>query len=357
MSAESNDVLYKAAAVHIFKYEDGAIIKRGTLETYVRGESAFEVLQTIFDQAAKGTTVDEFLGRFPVEDRTAVDQIVHSLIERRLLIPAHDEMEFERATETPENIFYWEFNQNAESVRARLREMRIVIVGVNEISRELVSCLTHSGFEDYQVVDYERLRNRHFYRDDGELDMDRWSEVVPTSLSEWETAVQHTGVACVVATADHGGLHWLRSWNDRCLAHRQHFFPVVLQNLIGYVGPYVIPGETACFECLRARQNANLSRPDQQRASEMVAFESQDVLGYHPLMPRAVAQTAAMELVKFCSGVLPFARVGSLIEVDLMTPALTTRKVLRIPSCPVCGSMHRYAPASTSPIEKVMPGR
>ena len=64
MSAESNDVLYKAAAVHIFKYEDGAIIKRGTLETYVRGESAFEVLQTIFDQGLRARQSTSSLGAF-----------------------------------------------------------------------------------------------------------------------------------------------------------------------------------------------------------------------------------------------------------------------------------------------------
>ncbi len=356
MNSEGDDVIYRAVPAQLIEYGDGAIIKRGTLETYVRGEGAFQVLQRILEYAADGTTIDKFRDAFDPEERDAVDFILNRLIERRLLVQAND-VAAENGSETPENIFYWEFNQNAELARARLREVRLAIIGVTEIARELVRCLSDSGFEGYEVVDDDRLRNLLFYRADGELDLDRWNADAPISLAEWESQVQHRGVECIVATADHGGLHWLRRWNERSIVHRRHFFPVVLHNMIGCVGPYVIPGETACFECLRARQNSNLSHPDQQRAAEMVAFESQGVLGYHPLMPRAVAGTAAMELVKFWSGALPFEQVGSLIEVDLLTPGLTTRKVLRIPSCEVCGTMHKFASASASPLENVFPSQ
>jgi len=357
MNSADDGIIYASVPVQLIQYEDGVIVKRGTLETYVRGEKAFAVLQSILDQAAKGAAIDEFASSFPPEERPAVDYILEKLIERRLLVPATDAPEFGAAAETPEDVFYWEFNQDAKLVRAGLRDVRIAIIGVNEIARELVECLAHSGFEAYHVIDYDRLRNLHFYRDDGALDLDRWTGLSPVPVTDWEREVHHRGVDCVVATADHGGMHWLRGWNARCVARRYHFFPVVLYNMIGSVGPLVIPGETACLECLRARQNSNLSHPDAQRAAELVAFESQAVLGYHPLMPRAVAQIAAMELVKFHSRALPFARVGSLIEMDLLTPGLTTRRVLRVPSCPVCGSLQTNAPAGASPLENAMPGR
>jgi bacteriocin biosynthesis cyclodehydratase domain-containing protein len=355
MSSERVETVYKVVPVHLIKLEDGTILKRGTLETYVRGEMAFEVLHSVLANAAEGATIEELLAGFGQEDRSVVDQILHQLIARRLMIRANDTGGFETGSETAENIFYWEFGQDAESVRARLREVRIAIIGVNEIARELAQCLSVSGFEDPLVVDCDRLRSRRFYLDDGGLDVDSWTGAVPISESEWERQEQHRNTECVVATSDHGGLHWLRRWNARGVARRQHFFPVTMQNLTGCVGPYVIPGETACFECVRARQNSNLSRPDHQRAAEKVAFECQDVLGYHPLMPRVVAHAAAMELVKFWSRALPFAQAGSLIEIDLLTPRLTTRKVLRIPSCPVCGGLYRHAPTSASPSESMMP--
>jgi thiazole/oxazole-forming peptide maturase SagC family component len=125
--------------------------------------------------------------------------------------------------------------------------------------------------------------------------------------------------------------------------------------MIGYIGPYIIPGETACYECLRARQNSHLANSEQERAFELVAFESQDVVGFHPAMPGAVAHVAAMELIKLFSHTLPFRNVASLIEFNLLVPRLTNRKVLRIPTCAVCRTLQMHAATSVDTNE-AMPG-
>ncbi|SRR6266487_5755254 len=348
MTFEPDTQIFKALPSHLIPFEDGVIIKRGTLQTRVRGERALEVLQRLLERADRGASLDELRAEFPPEDRVAVDCLLDQLVARRLLVPVGDPEEDESRQETPEQIFFWEFGQDAEEVRARLRDVRIAVVGVNEISKELVRCLALGGIEQCHVVDYTLFRNTRLFHDDGELDADHWPAVETVALREWGEIVQGSGVDCVVATADHGGTHWMRQWNQMCVASGRAFFPVALRNLIGYIGPYVIPGETACFECLHARQNSNLSDPVAQRAAEAVAFESQAVMSFHPVMPCVVAQVAAMELIKVFSRALPFIHVGSLVEVDLLTPGLTTRKVLRIPSCPVCRSLQRQAPASAS---------
>jgi thiazole/oxazole-forming peptide maturase SagC family component len=141
---------------------------------------------------------------------------------------------------------------------------------------------------------------------------------------------------CLVATSDFGGMHLLRSWNEFCVLHRRTFLPVLLQDMIGYVGPLVIPGETACFECFRLRRNTHLPDPQSRQLIEAVAFEGQRTAGFLPPMASLLGDVAAIELLKLMTLAPPLWRVGTVIEVNLMAPDMSARGVLKLPRCPVC---------------------
>jgi len=53
-------------------------------------------------------------------------------------------------------------------------------------------------------------------------------------------------------------------------------------------------------------------------------------------MASILGDVGAVELTKFYSGLLPRTQIGTLIEVDLMEPRINSRKVLKVPRCPVC---------------------
>lgn len=352
MTTDSSPTRYRMLPVHVIEHRGGAILKRGSLETRIGGERAFEVLRRIVEEAREGAPLERLREHFIEAERPTIDYLLKQLIERRLLVPTD---EWPAGGDTPEGIFYWEFGQDAGAVRSRLREARLVIVGVNEITRELNCVLLRSGFERMVVVDYPVFRNLRLFGDGGALDQRAWGEPPPMSLAEWEESATTDLVDCLIATSDHGGLHWMRQWNRFCAENCLDFFPVVLQNLIGYIGPYIIPGETACFECVRARQNSHLDRPEEERAFEAVASEAQDVVGFHPAMSGAVANVAAMALVNLFSRTLPFTQVASLIELNLVVPRMVARKVLRIPNCAVCRTM--WENAAVSPYrDEMMPG-
>jgi molybdopterin-synthase adenylyltransferase len=42
-------------------------------------------------------------------------------------------------------------------------------------------------------------------------------------------------------------MQFMRKWNDFCVRNDHAFLPIVLRDLIGYVGPLVIPHKTACY--------------------------------------------------------------------------------------------------------------
>jgi molybdopterin-synthase adenylyltransferase len=350
MELDITTPVYRARPVQVIDHDNGVILKRGALETHVQGERALDIVRIVLETAHAGATKDQLLQPFPPIEQPAVDYLIDQLIQRRILDQSEHPLE-----ETPESIFYWELDQDEREVKARLRQAKIAIVGVNELSLELSRSLRRSGFEPCDIIDYPLLRNLRLFNDDGTTTAE-WSEDSPLALDEWQKDASHESIDCIVATCDHGGLHWLRHWNQFCVANGLRFYPVALQNLIGHIGPYVVPGETACFECLRARQNSNLARPEEERAVEMLAFDTQSVVSFHPAMPGAVAHIAAMQLVKVFGQTLPFSPESSFIEVNLLVPKLVTRRVLRIPNCSVCQTLLANAAVNTEKNKGFMPG-
>src|SRR5262249_19538550 len=185
--------------------------------------------------------------------------------------------------------------------------VRVAVLGVNSVSRHLVLSLLASGMDRVPVIDYRLLCNLRFFDDDGRLSTPEWPPPLPAPADyrEWAAELDPEALDCLIATSDFGGLQLMRPWNEFCVQHRIRFFPVVLQDLIGYIGPLVVPGETACFECVRARQNAHFDDPKLARAPEGVAFEGQAVAGYHPAMAAALGSIAAFELGRFYGGGAP----------------------------------------------------
>ena len=159
-------------------------------------------------------------------------------------------------------------------------------------------------------------------------------------------------LGCLIASSDFGGWETLYEWNRFCVQYHKHFLPVVLQDLVGYVGPLVIPGETACLECVRMRRNSHAEDHEVRGLIEESAFEGQGAIGFHPSMASILGDIAALELTKFYSEALPRPKVGTLIEVNLLETGLTSRKVLKVPRCPVCSPL--LARSSVSPDKTVV---
>jgi thiazole/oxazole-forming peptide maturase SagC family component len=211
-----------------------------------------------------------------------------------------------------------------------------------------VRSLTAGGATNVEVVDYQLLCNLRLFDDNGSVLPNEWPAPLPQprSYREWIEELDPSASTCIVGTSDFGGAQLLRPWNRFCVERGCHFLPVLLQDLIGYVGPLVVPRETACFECARARQNSLMPNPAEARLLEQVAFEGQGVNGFHPAMAWIVGDIAAVELTKIYGGFVPRNGLGKLIEINLLGPQLTEHRVLKLPRCEVCSKAHQQSPTS-----------
>jgi bacteriocin biosynthesis cyclodehydratase domain-containing protein len=338
----------RAVPAQIISCENGVVLKRGVLEVHIEGDRASEVIESLYLAVAEGdATREQLVALFPRPDQSAVEDLIERLIERRLFVYSEDES----ARDDPDDpvaVFYWNLGYRVNEVKRHLNERKISILGVNHITRQLVLTLAASGVDAVTVVDYPLLRNLLLFDADETLRADRWCNTDPMEFEEWKEQLSGETVECIVAASDFGGAHWMRQWNEVCVKNKLHFLPIVLQNLIGYLGPAVIPGETACYECLRARQNSHLQNVELYRAPELVAFWGQEIVSFHPAMASILGDIGAIELTKLYSGAIPRRNVGTLIEVNMLLPAITLRKVLKVPRCSVCGPTVSRAPTAAS---------
>lgn len=349
----------RALPVQLIPMGSAVILRRGAIEVRIDGERAREAIETVLTAlSGQGATLAEVCEHFAEPDRPAVTRLLGELRTRRLLVPADSPMGTPppgiptgydtTASDTPVgdsrlDVFYWHFGQRAADVAQSLSSRQIAVVGVNAVSRRLVGALTAIGAHHIEVVDYPPLRGVELVATDNGTGC-AGTAVVHT---EWLDRAEADEVHCVLATSDFGASEHLRLWNRFCVERGIPFLPVVLRELLGTVGPLVMPGETPCYECLRARESSHLDDPAAYHAVAETAFEGQPFAALHPSAATVLAELAAFELSKWFGGARPATRqVGTLVEVNVAEPAVRVRRVLRVPRCPVCSpSTAHSAPA------------
>lgn len=335
---------YRALPLQVIDVDGGVILKRGLVEVRVVGRGAAGAVRTLLEAASGAGIAEGDVGAlFAGAERSGAEALLRRLIERRFLVEepgaapgaaAGDP----RPEEDPAAVFYWHFGEGRAEVAARVAGRRVVIVGVNRISRQLARSLRDSGISSFDVRDDPLLRNGSFFDDAGALRPSAWPAELgaPIAHGGGVHATDPGSFGCLVATAELGGMQLLRPWNEHCVLHRRLFLPVLLEDMIGHVGPLVVPGETACFECFRLRRSTHEADPWARRAIEAASSGGRPAAGSLPPMASVLGDVAAVELLKLLGLHPPVGELGAAVEVNLLASDMTARRVLRLPRCPVC---------------------
>ncbi|NBB84497.1 MAG: hypothetical protein GVY28_13985, partial [Alphaproteobacteria bacterium] len=291
--------------VQVIEVDDGVLLARGSTQVRLTGRGAFDVVADVLTALQPpGRPRSELLAAAAGPERAKLGQLLDLLVARRLVVPSEGAPPLaDPGADAAEDVFFWDFGLAAADVRARFAERRVHVAGVNRLGVALAEALGRAGFTDLALIDAPLLRNLALFDDAGALRPGALPADAPAPIEEtaWRGAADAGGDGrpdLLVVTSDFGGKALFRPWNEWAVGAGVAFFPVVLQQLVGSIGPYVQPYETPCYECVRGRENANMDDPAAQRALESMAFEGQFATGAHPLMPAMVAQHAAFELTK-----------------------------------------------------------
>jgi len=113
-----------------------------------------------------------------------------------------------------------------------------------------------------------------------------------------------------------------------------------LEGLDAVVGPIVVPGQTACWNCWRLRQLANEEHPQAAHALQTSLLSHRPTprtRTYLAPMPSLLGHLLAMEATKLISRYTPSGLVGRLLVQNLVTLETTIHTAVRMPWCEVCG--------------------
>lgn len=343
--------------LQLIETDDGVLLKRGNTILNVNGQGAKVAVPVVLSSLAlPGSTQEEVLQKFTGPDSTAVSQFIEKLVANKLAVPAESSDLPPTSQESHLDVFYWHFGESTAKVTERINRQRISILGVNHISQQLSLGLVTSGVENFEVIDDPALGNTRLLNEDGTYRFGLGGgSRQPKPLQNWKEQTDPASVNCLVATSDFGGLALLRDWNQFCVENKVFFLPVVLQDQVGYVGPLVVPGETACLECLLVREQSHKTDRQSLEKIDASAHEGQSVVGFHPSMASILGDLAVFELTKFFSGVLPGRKVGTVLEVNLLSTRMTPRKVLKVPRCSVCSPLITRTPTNPSKAYSLLP--
>jgi bacteriocin biosynthesis cyclodehydratase domain-containing protein len=340
------ETLYTFRPLHLIPIDDGVILRRGAEKVKVSGEHAHAIVETLVAKTARGTpqTLDALLADFRDDLRPDVDDLLRELRERRFLTEAGEPAERE---ESPADVLFWQLDRDAGAVRDALATAHVAVVGINRVGLALADGLLGGGFAHVELLSHPLLDNVGVAP----------SATIPGGAARddfvpW--AERDPDVDCLVVTSDFGGLETMRDWNARALRGGFAFYPAVVQDGVAYLGPVVVAGSGACFECLWQRQNSHVEEPGDRARTEPFAFFGQYVDAALPAMGSAAGYLASIELTRYF-GRLPGFTPGTHVEVDLLTMRSAARKVLRVPRCAACG-VHRGRPTRSVDAAPNVPG-
>lgn len=334
----------RRVAFRIVRTAEGVVLKRAATEISILGDGAAEFVESVVAAIGEGASRAEICAQFSAPEQALVGDLVDQLVASRLLQVAAEAppgAATDPGADSHLDLLYWQLGDTARAVTERIDRAGVVLVGRNPIMRQLARTLVATGVTALRVIDDPRLRDDRAAR--GE---DRDEPLARLPSLDGDARDRDGRVGCLVAGSSHGDQHALRTWNARCVERGQRFLPVLLQNFVGYVGPVVVPGESACFDCLRARWNARVDQVATLGAVDDLAVEDRGIVGFHPAMASMLGDLASFELTRLLGGGLPNRRIGVQIELNLLRPQLTTRRVLKVPRCPTCSPLLARAAAS-----------
>lgn len=144
----------------------------------------------------------------------------------------------------------------------------------------------------------------------------------------------------------------LRAWNAAALQHRQPWLLAKPVGLESWLGPFFVPGETACWACLaqRLRGHRKLEGHIADRHGRPAPLAASP--SWIPSMPHAALAEAATEIARWIGADGQTALRDRVVATDALTLARTHHLLTRRPQCEACGDP---APPREAPSLRLQP--
>jgi len=280
--------------------EDGLIELRSDETFYpLRHPALANAFQAVAGHLTGEQEVEAITADLPDEVEPVAILLLKMLCSSGLLLDG-DEVDDLPENERDRLLFLSRFTVRPAVIRQRLATAAIALVGSDLIAERVEKQLRQGGCERVERVEVEDLCDRP-----------------PVDLL----------IACVDAPAR----SFLALVNTSALEREEPLLRVAAHGS-AWLGPLVIPGESACLVCLETRERANT-----RGGCDLPDFELGSAGAFEPQVELLAAQTAA-EVLRFLGRACAPSTVGNLYEMSVTSPRTHHHVLLRDPHCPACGA-------------------
>jgi bacteriocin biosynthesis cyclodehydratase domain-containing protein len=335
-----------------FEMPDGLGLQiRGT-ETPVlfRGKYAAAAMLHLLPRLEGSLTVDDLISEAPDQiPKSTIVRAILLLFEKGLLCrvgpPRLEEDEILRRQTCFWGRYVGQFLDagSGEEAERRLQTCRIVLVATGAFGAATYDLLSRAGCGRIDVMDWDddgrllelirslpRKPRRTFHLDDTAI------EDVAYALANWV----HESDLVVVSTVN-GPARLFEAVNGICVENR---VPWLRGNCAAEkieVGPYVMPGESGCFTCMKMREASSHEFPIeehfyQERLASHRRAGSLPPRGESLPFAALAASLVVCEVTRVASGIAPPTLSNAVLSALPVRNEFVTNHFLRVPSCPVC---------------------
>lgn len=126
--------------------------------------------------------------------------------------------------------------------------------------------------------------------------------------------------------------------NAHCYRTQSVFVPAVVEDFVLRIGPIIVPGTSACWECWVARFLQHDLAPSRRTALWRHYDDNPDSgpIGYL----NGYAATAAARIASAIRGAQDSSAAGSVWEMDMLSRQIVTGTLCGVDGCTYCGQMH-----------------
>ena len=303
-------------------------------------------------------TVDEVKNMMRGFDEARVADSLQLLYEARLLEDAaHSTTSLSKAQEdlyASQLAFFSHFTDEPYKFQATLLRSEVAVIGLGDLGRTLVSSLADNGTGRLAGIEIAEGPSADADLVHGQLQQQcatksPWTTYEAITLrsdtpSQIEAAVG--GAELLIAALDSPAPDLLDHINTACIQADIPWTPVGLQATEGFVGPTVLPRQTACYKCYELRTKGNLKHYKQYLLYEehLRTTPNRRSYGALPQFKRLMADLAATEAAKVLTHFCPPTTIGRVLNLDFLTQETDYHEVLKLPRCPTCGDPSRQLP-------------
>ncbi|MES2935362.1 MAG: TOMM precursor leader peptide-binding protein [Pseudomonadota bacterium] len=143
----------------------------------------------------------------------------------------------------------------------------------------------------------------------------------------------------IVCCADNENFHYLRELNKKYVSKKIAVVFAYLNDATMHLGPLVVPGESACFECLYHRRKANMHHVDEFNAylDNCASTSSTSKYKDSEMLKNFVSYSTGFLLAAIKNQIFNVLEPGKLYSFNMANYESRSRVVTRLPRCPVCG--------------------